>query len=64
MQFLVVVLQQYAKVYNALMPYPIESEQTSGRGRLAFLHQKVKDDPQVENVLLPLHDGLLVSRRK
>lgn len=40
------------------------AEQDSETRGLAAYAQKVKDDPRVENVLLPLRDGLLVSRRK
>ena len=40
------------------------SEQDSETRALAAYAQKVNDDPRVENVLLPLRDGLLVSRRK
>lgn len=40
------------------------SEQDSETQALVAYAEKVKDDPRVENVLLPLRDGLLVSRRK
>lgn len=39
------------------------NEQDSETRGLAAYAQKVKDDPRVENVLLPVRDGLLVSRR-
>jgi predicted O-methyltransferase YrrM len=39
------------------------AEQDSETRGLAAYARKVKDDPRVENVLLPLRDGLLVSRR-
>ncbi|MBL7980385.1 MAG: O-methyltransferase [Flavobacteriales bacterium] len=42
---------------------PDEEQDGETRG-LAKYAQKVKDDPRVENLLLPLRDGLLVSRRK
>jgi caffeoyl-CoA O-methyltransferase len=42
---------------------PEEKQDGETRG-LAQYAQKVKDDPRVENLLLPLRDGLLVSRRK
>jgi predicted O-methyltransferase YrrM len=41
-----------------------EEEQDGETRGLAKYAQKVKDDPRVDNILLPLRDGLLVSRRK
>jgi predicted O-methyltransferase YrrM len=40
-----------------------ETEQDGETRGLAAYAQKVKDDDRVSNVLLPLRDGLLVSRR-
>jgi caffeoyl-CoA O-methyltransferase len=40
-----------------------DAEQDSETSGLAAYARKVMDDPRVENVLLPLRDGLLVSRR-
>ena len=41
-----------------------EAQQDGETIGLAAYARKVKGDPRVENVLLPLRDGLLVSRRK
>jgi caffeoyl-CoA O-methyltransferase len=41
-----------------------DEEQDGETQGLAKYAQKVKDDPRVENLLLPLRDGLLVSRRR
>lgn len=41
---------------------PQAEQDAETRGIAAYV-QKVQDDPRVENVLLPLRDGLLVSRR-
>ncbi len=40
-----------------------EAEQDGETRGLAAYAQKVKEDPRVESVLIPLRDGLLVSRR-
>lgn len=41
-----------------------EREQDSETKGLRVYAEKVKNDPRVENVLLPIRDGLMVSRRK
>jgi predicted O-methyltransferase YrrM len=46
---------------KVLVPEEEQDGETRGLARYA---QKVKDDPRVDNILLPLRDGLLVSRRK
>lgn len=42
---------------------PADQQDSETRGLVAYA-AKVKTDPRVENLLLPLRDGLLVSRRK
>jgi caffeoyl-CoA O-methyltransferase len=42
----------------------LEKEQDEETRGLAAYATKVKSDPRVENLLLPLRDGLLVSRKK
>jgi predicted O-methyltransferase YrrM len=42
---------------------PTHEQDSETRGLVAYA-RKVTTDPRVENVLLPLRDGLLVSRRK
>ena len=42
---------------------PADQQDSETRGLVAYA-AKVKADPRVENLLLPLRDGLLVSRRK
>lgn len=41
-----------------------ENEQDADTRGLVAYARKVKDDPRVENLLLPLRDGLLISRRR
>lgn len=41
---------------------PIAEQDHETKGLVAYA-QKVKNDPRVENVLLPIRDGLLVSRK-
>jgi caffeoyl-CoA O-methyltransferase len=45
---------------KVLAPHAEQDGETRG---LAAYAQKVKEDPRVSNMLLPLRDGLLVSRR-
>ena len=44
----------------------IEEVNTSDKATLALLeyNRKVQQDPRVENLLLPLRDGLMICRKK
>ncbi len=42
----------------------LDSDQDEETAALAAYARKAKADPRVENMLLPLRDGLLISRKK
>lgn len=49
-------------LWSGKVVQPVKASDTDTQAVLAF-NQKIQDDPRVENVLLPIRDGILVMRK-